>query len=140
MPRAGEAVRRILAVLAYAGALRLPVAAWLLPDWLYTLPWGLLLAGGLWAWARGRSPFLAHHGRAGLLWTLQVSGLLLAISLVADLWYAAWFHTGVPLLNRAWHLTSDLYRWASFLSSLLTVLAMYRAAKGQTGDPLGLPL
>lgn len=131
---------RILAVLAYAGALRLPTSAWVLPDWLYTLPWGLLLAAGLWAWARRRSPFLAHHGRAGLLWTLQVSGLLLAVSLLAELCYAAWFHTGVPLVNRAWHLTADLYRWSCLLSSLLTLLAMYRAARGQTGDPLGLPL
>ncbi|MEW8977028.1 MAG: hypothetical protein AB2385_01375 [Symbiobacterium sp.] len=136
---------RVLAVLAYTGALRLPLDSWLLPqwpvpDWLYTVPGGLLLAGGLWAWARGRSPFLAHHGRAGLLWALQVNLLLTAISLFSRVCYDAWFRTGVPLVNQVWHLAAEVYRWTAVLCALLTFLAMVRAAKGQTGDPLGLPL
>ena len=136
MPRPFE---RALAVLPYTGAIRLPLTLWVVPDWLYTVPAGLLLAGLLWLAARGRSPFVSYHARTGLLWALQANGLLTALSLLAELWYRAWYHTGVPLLNQAWHLNAELFRWAALLSTLLTALAMWRAAKGQTGDPLGLP-
>ncbi|MFO7274194.1 MAG: hypothetical protein LOD90_04350 [Symbiobacteriaceae bacterium] len=130
---------RVLAVLSYTGAIRLPLGLWWVPDWLYTVPPGLLLASLLWIGARRRSPFVAHHARAGLLWAIQVNGLLLALSLLAEVWYRAWYHTGVPLWNQVWHLNAELFRWAAALGTLLTALAMFRAAKGQTGDPLGLP-
>lgn len=136
MPRPFE---RALAVLPYTGAIRLPLTLWVVPDWLYTVPAGLLLAGLLWLAAQGRSPFVAAHARTGLLWAVQVNGLLLALSLLAEVWYRAWYHTGIPLLNQAWHLNAELFRWAALLGTLLTVLAMVRAVKGQTGDPLGLP-
>lgn len=136
LPRPME---RVLAVLPYTGAIRLPLTVWVVPDWLYTVPAGLLLALLLWIGARGRSPFVAHHARAGLVWAFQANGLLLALSLLAEVWYRAWYHTGIPLLNQAWHLNAELFRWAALLTTLLTALAMWRAAKGQTGDPLGLP-
>jgi len=128
-----------MAVLCYLGAIRVPVVALVVPDWVFTVPMGLLVAGALWFYSRRRSPFLFHHARAGLVWAVQTNGLLLLIALLAKFFYALWFRTGVPLLNQTWHLTADLFRWAGILVALLTLLVMARAAKGQTGDPLGLP-
>lgn len=130
---------RALAVLCYLGAMRVPVVALVIPDWVFTVPSGLLVAAGLWLYSRRRSPFVHHHARAGLTWAVQANGLLLIIALVAKLFYFAWFYTGIPMLNDLWHGTATLFRWAGLLVTLLTMLVMIKAAKGQTGDPLGLP-
>ncbi len=136
MPRL---VERIAAVLCYLGAMRVPIVALVVPDWVFTVPSGLLVAGVLWLISRGRSPFIHHHARAGLAWALQANGLLLVIALIAKGLYLAWFATGLPAVNELWHFTAGLFRWAGLLVTLLTLLVMVKAAKGQTGDPLGLP-
>lgn len=128
-----------MAVLCYLGAIRVPVVALIVPDWVFTVPTGLLVAGGIWLYSRRRSAFCYHHARAGLTWAVQTNGLLLLIALAAKLLYALWFRTGIPLLNQTWHLAADLFRWTGILVALLTLLVMLRAARGQTGDPLGLP-
>lgn len=136
MPRLLE---RIAAVLCYLGAMRVPIVALVVPDWVFTVPSGLLVAGALWLISRKRSPFIHHHARAGLTWAVQANGLLLVIALIAKGFYLAWFATGLPAVNELWHFTAGLFRWAGLLVTLLTVLVMVKAAKGQTGDPLGLP-
>lgn len=136
MPRPLE---RTLAVLCYLGAMRVPIVALVVPDWVFTVPSGLLVAAGLWVYSRRRSPFIHHHARAGLIWAVQANGLLLAIALVAKLFYYAWYLTGIPVLNELWHGTADAFRWTGVLVTLLTLIVMVKAAKGQTGDPLGLP-
>ncbi|MFZ5813798.1 MAG: hypothetical protein ACOY93_00665 [Bacillota bacterium] len=136
MPRPLE---RVAALLCYTGAMRVPLVALVVPDWVFTVPSGLLIAATLWLYSRKRSPFLHHHARAGLVWAVQANGLLLLIALVAKLFYLLWFRTGLPALNQIWHFTADAFRWSGLLVTLLTVVVMVKAAKGQTGDPLGLP-
>lgn len=136
MPRPLE---RVGAVLCYTGAMRVPIVALVVPDWVFTVPSGLLVAAALWLYSRKRSPFIHHHARAGLLWAVQANGLLLLIALVAKLWYILWFQTGLPLFNTLWHGSADGFRWTGLLVTLLTLVVMVKAAKGQTGDPLSLP-
>ncbi|MFZ5828013.1 MAG: hypothetical protein ACOY94_27220 [Bacillota bacterium] len=136
MPRPLE---RVAAVLCYTGAMRVPVVALVVPDWVFTVPSGLLVAAALWLYSRKRSPFVHHHARAGLVWAVQANGLLLILALVAKLFYFLWFRTGIPALNQIWHGTAEGFRWIGLLVTLLTLVVMVKAAKGQTGDPLGLP-
>lgn len=136
MPRPFE---RLMALFCYLGALRVPVVAFVIPDWVFTLPSGLLVAGAVWLYSRRRSPFLAHHAREGLVWALQTNLLLLAVAVAAKLLYLSWFHTGLPVVNELWHITATIFRWTGVLVSLLTLFVMTKAAKGQTGDPLSLP-
>lgn len=136
MPRPLE---RVAAVLCYLGAMRVPIVALVIPDWVFTVPSGLLVAAGLWLYSRRRSPFVHHHARAGLIWALQTNGLLLVIALVAKLFYFAWFRTGIPVLNEFWRGTAEGFRWTGLLVTLLSLIVMVKAARGQTGDPLGLP-
>jgi hypothetical protein len=126
-------------VLCYLGAMRVPIVALVVPDWVFTVPSGLLVGAALWLYSRRRSPFIRHHARYGLLWAVQANGLLLLIALVAKLFYFLWFRSGLPLVNELWHASADAFRWTGVLVTLLTVIVMFKAAKGQTGDPLGLP-
>lgn len=136
MPRPLE---RAAAVLCYTGAMRVPIVALVVPDWVFTVPSGLLLGALLWLYSRHRSPFIHCHARAGLLWAVQANVLLLSVALLSKLTYAVWFRTGMPLLNQVWHGTAGLFRWSGVLVTLLTVIVMVKAARGQTGDPLSLP-
>lgn len=132
-------LERVAAVLCYLGAMRIPIIALVVPDWVFTVPSGLLIAAALWLISRRRSPFLHQHAHAGLVWALQANGLLLGIALLGKLFYFAWFQTGMPVINQLWHGSATIFRWTGLLVSLLTAVAMLKAAKGQTGDPLGLP-
>lgn len=136
MPRP---LARVAAACCYLGAIRLPFLPLPYPDWLYTVPGGLVTAAALWLASRGRLPFLHHHARAGLLWAVQANGMLFLLALVGRFLYAAWFQTGIPLLNELWHLSAEIFRWSAVLVTLLTLAAMRKATRGQTGDPLGLP-
>lgn len=130
---------RLAAVLCYLGAMRIPIVALVVPDWVFTVPSGLVIGVALWLISRRRSPFLHQHAQAGLLWALQANGLLLGIALFGKLCYYGWFRTGIPLINQLWHGSATVFRWTGLLITLITLVAMWKAAKGQTGDPLGLP-
>jgi hypothetical protein len=127
-----------MAVLCYLGALRVPVVAFMLPGWAFTLPTGLLSAGAVWLYGRRRNrPFLCYHGREGFRWALEANLLLAAIALLARGWYALWQVTGLDLFDGLWHFSATGFRWAGALVSIITAVVMYKAARGQTGDALG---
>jgi hypothetical protein len=123
-------------MLCYLGALRVPLVALLLPEWAFTVPSGLLIAGTAWAYGRKRSPFLLHHGREGTKWALQANLLLAAMALLAKGLYYAWFYSGLTAANALWHFSATLFRWSGVLVSILTLFVMAKAARGQTADAL----
>lgn len=131
-------LQRTVAVLCYLGAMRVPVVALLLPEWAYTIPSGLLVAGGAWLYGRRRSPFLLHHARQGLLWSLQANLLLAAISVAAKGLFHVWRYTGWSGANTLWHGTAALFQWSGLLVTVLTVVIMRKAFLGQTGDALSV--
>lgn len=133
MPRPLE---RVAAALCYAGALRVPVVALMLPEWAFTVPSGLLIAGLVWAYGRKRSPFLLHHGREGVKWALQANLLLAAIALLARGLFYVWSYTGWTVLDTLWHFSATGFRWAGVLTSIITLFVMVKAARGQTADAL----
>lgn len=133
MPRPLE---RTVAVLCYLGAMRVPVVALMLPEWAFTIPSGLLVAGGAWAYGRRRSPFLLHHARQGLTWSLQANLMLAAVSLVSKGFYYLSLYTDWGGASALWQGTAAAFRWAGLLLSILTVFVVRKAALGQTGDPL----
>lgn len=127
---------RTIALCCYLGALRVPVVALVLPEWAFTLPSGLLAAGAAWAYGRRRSPFLRYHGREGFRWTLQANLLVAGIALLGKALYYGWFYSGLPALNWLWHFSATGFRWTGALISVLTLVAMYKAARGDTSDAL----
>jgi chromate transport protein ChrA len=129
-------VARAVAVLCYLGAIRVPVVALVVPEWALTIPSGLLVAGLAWAYGAKRSPFLLHHAREGLKWSVQANLLLAAISLLSMGLHALWSQTGGAVIHSLWHLAADLFWWAGILVSILTLFVMYKAAQGETGDAL----
>lgn len=133
LPRPFE---RVLAALCYLGALRVPVVALMLPEWAFTVPSGLLIAGLVWIYGRKRSPFLLHHGREGVKWALQANLLLAAIALLARGLYFGWQYFGWSAMNTLWHFSATGFRWAGVLTSVITLFVMVKAARGQTGDAL----
>jgi hypothetical protein len=127
---------RILALLCYLGALRVPLVALVLPEWAFTLPSGLLIAAGVWVYGRRRSKFLKHHAREGVVWAVQANLLLAALTLLSKGFYYAWYYSGLAPANVLWHFSATLSRWAGVLVSILTLFVMAKAARGQTGDAL----
>ncbi|MDB4897096.1 MAG: hypothetical protein JWN15_3358 [Firmicutes bacterium] len=128
--------QRVLAVLCYLGALRIPAVALAVPEWAFTIPTGLLIAAGVWVFARRRSPFLRHHAREGFKLALQANLLLAALALLAKGFYYAWFYSGLTPVNMLWHFGATAFRWAGVLVMVLTLSVMVKAARGQTGDAL----
>lgn len=133
MPRLHE---RAWAVFCYLGALRVPVVALILPEWAFTVPSGLLVAGAAWGYGRKHSPFLLHHAREGFRWSLQSNLLLAALALVSKLFWHLHLWSDVALFDRVWHFGATIFRWAGILVSILTLFVMYKAARGDTGDAL----
>ncbi|HLN64804.1 MAG TPA: hypothetical protein VK464_25040 [Symbiobacteriaceae bacterium] len=133
MPRSLE---RLLAVLCYLGALRVPVVALAMPEWAYTVPSGLLIAGAVWAYGRRYSPFLLFHGREGFKWALQTNLLLAGLALLSQGLYYLWFYSGWVATNGLWHFGAAIFRWAGVLVSIITMFVMLKAARGRTGDAL----
>lgn len=133
MPRPFE---RALAALCYLGALRVTLVALVLPEWAFTIPGGLAIAGAAWAYGRKRSPFLLHHGREGVKWALQANLLLVALTLLAKGFYYVWYYSGVTAANALWHFSATGYRWAGVLVSIITLFVMAKAARGQMSDAL----
>jgi hypothetical protein len=129
-------IERVIAALCYLGALRVPVVALLLPEWAFTVPSGLIVAGLAWAYGRRRSPFLLHHGREGFKWSLQANLLLAAIAVLARGLYYGWYYSGLPAVNAVWHFSATGFRWAGVLVSIMTLFVMVRATRGQTADAL----
>lgn len=127
---------RVAGALCYVGALRVVLVALLLPGWAFTLPTGLLTAGGAWLYGRKRSPFLLHHGREGFRWTLQANLILAAISLLAMALYRGWEEWELLPLHSLWIGMAMVARWVGALLGLVTLLIMGKAARGQTGDLL----
>ncbi len=133
MPRRFE---RVWAVLCYLGALWVPVIALAVPEWAFTLPSGLLLAAAAWLYGRRRSPYLAHHGREGFQWSLQANAVLAAIALLSKGLWLTWDRTGWAPAETLWHLSATGFRWTGWLVFILTVIAVIRAARGETRDVL----
>lgn len=131
-------LRRIVAALCYMGALRVPVTALLLPEWAFTLPSGLLIGAGAWWYGRQRSPFLRHHAREGLRWSLLANLLMAALAALSALLHLLGARYALTASLWAWHLMAVVVRWAGVLVSILTLLAMARAVRGQTGHPFDL--
>lgn len=129
-------VERAVAALCYLGALRVTVVALVLPEWAFTIPTGLLIAGAAWAYGRKHSPFLLHHGREGVKWAVQANLLLIALALLAKGLYYVWFYSGLTAVNALWHFSATGFRWAGVLVSVLTLFVMLKAARGQTDDAL----
>lgn len=127
---------RTVAVLCYLGAMRVPVVALMLPEWAYTVPSGLLVAAGAWLYGRRHSPFLLHHAKQGLNWSLQANLLLDAVSLLSKGCYYLWLYTGWSGAGTTWQGMATVFRWAGVLVSVLTVFVMRKAFLGQVGDPL----
>lgn len=122
-------------MLCYLGALRVPLVALVLPEWAFTVPSGLLIAGAAWLTGRKRrSAFLLHHGREGFKWALESNLLLAAMALLAKGLYYSWFYSGLPAANALWHFSATLFRWAGVLVSILTLFVMYKAARGESAD------
>jgi len=129
-------LERTIAILCYLSALRVPLIALVLPEWAFTLPSGLLVAGGAWLYGRRHSDFLLHHAREGFRWAVQANLLLAAVAITAKLFYYGWVYTEVSSLNALWHFTATVFRWAGVLVSILTLFVMYKAARGSTVDAL----
>jgi hypothetical protein len=129
-----QPLQRLVAVMCYLGALRVPLVAFVLPGWALTIPSGLIVAGAAWAYGRKRSPFLLHHGREGFRWAIQANLLLAALSLLSMGLHYGWQHWDIALLGSLWQLGATLFRWAGLLVSIMTLLVMLKAARGQTGD------
>lgn len=136
MPR--SFTERVLAVLCYLGAMRIPAVALVVPEWAFTLPSGLLVAAGVWLFGRRRSPFLSHHAREGLKLALQANLLLAVLSLLAKGFYYAWFYSGLAPFNALWHIGGTMFRWTGVLVTVLTLAVMVKAARGETSDALTL--
>lgn len=133
MPRTLE---RAAAVLCYLGAMRVPLVALVLPEWAFTIPSGLVVAGLCWLYGRRRSPFLLHHAREGFRWALQANLVLAGITLLSKALYWGWFYSGWTWVNGLWHFGATGIRWAGVLITILTVFVMRKAARGETGDAL----
>lgn len=129
-------LQRLVAVLCYLGALRVPLVAFLLPGWALTVPSGLVVSGVAWAYGHKRSPFLRHHGREGFRWAIHANLLLAALSLIAMALHYGWQHWEIAILGSLWQLSATLFRWAGLLVSIITLFVMYKAARGQTSDAL----
>lgn len=129
-------VERAVAALCYLGALRVPLVALMVPEWAFTVPSGLLVAAGAWAYGRKRSPFLAHHGREGFWWAVQSNLVVVGIALLSKLIYYGWYYSGIVAVNTLWHFSAVAFRWAGVLVSVLTLFVMFKALRGSTGDAL----
>ncbi|MGE5673414.1 MAG: hypothetical protein ACM3XM_05955 [Mycobacterium leprae] len=129
---------RLVALLCYVGALRVPLVALVLPQWAFTLPSGILIALLAWGYGYKRSPFLRHHGREGLKWGLEANAILAVLALLSKLFYYGWEYSGLALINTLWHFTATIAQWAGFLATLLTLFVMLKAARGETGDALSV--
>ena len=127
---------RTVAVLCYIGALRVPLVAWVAPEWAFTIPSGAVVAALAWAYGRKRSNFLLHHAREGVRWSLQSNLVLAAMALISKGWYYASRYTGLSAFDGLWHFTAVAVRWAGGLVTVLTLFVMIKAARGQTGDAL----
>lgn len=125
---------RALAALCYLGALRVPVVSWFLPGLALTLPSGLIFTGIAWLYGRRRSPFLLHHAREGLKWSVQANLLAAMVSLLSMAFHFAWEQTGIHLLSQLWHWCAVGLRWLGGLVSVLTLYSMFKAARGSTAD------
>lgn len=129
-------LERTIAVLCYLSALRVPLIALMLPEWAFTLPSGLLIAGAAWLYGRRRSPYLVHHAREGFRWAVQANLLLAAVAVIAKLFYYGWIYSGASAFDVLWHFSATVFRWAGVLVSVLTLFVMYKAARGSTNDAL----
>lgn len=123
-------------MLCYLGAIRVPLVALVLPEWAFTVPSGLAVALGAWAYGRKRSAFLLHHGREGFWWAAQSNLVLVGLALLSKGLYYAWFYSGLTAANSLWHFSAAIFRWAGVLVSILTLFVMYKAMRGDTSDPL----
>lgn len=131
-------LERFVAALCYLGALRVPLVALMLPGWAFTVPSGLLVAAGAWAYGRKHSPFLRHHGREGFQWALQANLVIAAGALLSKALYYGWYYSGLSPFNALWHFSAAAFRWAGVLVSILTLFVMYKAARGETSDALSI--
>jgi hypothetical protein len=129
---------RLLAALCYLGALRVPVAALAMPEWSLSVPAGLAVAGMAWCLGRRLSPFLLHHAREGLRWSIQANLLLAALALLSMLFHQLREQLGWSWGERLWHLAALVVQWTGVLVSILTLLVMSRALRGSTEDPFNL--
>lgn len=130
--------RRITAALCYTGALRVPITALLLPGWAFTVPSGLLVSMAAWWYGRRRSPFLLHHAREGLRWSVQANLLMAGLAVISALLHLMGARYSLPYALWAWGLMATVVRWTGVLVSILTIMAMIRAIRGKTGHPFDL--
>lgn len=128
-------LHRTTAALCYAGALRVPVVALVLPEWAFTIPSGLLIAGLAWWYGKRHSPFLLHHAREGFRWSLQANLLLAGLALFSMLCHFIWIRWDTHGAYLLWNLMATVVQWAGVLISILTLLVMAGALRGHTGDP-----
>lgn len=128
--------QRLFATACYLGALRVPLVALVLPEWAFTVPSGLLVTGAAWLYGRRRSPFLFQHARDGFRWSLQSNLLLAAIAVLARSLHWGWQAYGWAGFHSLWYASATLFRWAGLLVTLVTLVVMIRAARGQVGDAL----
>jgi hypothetical protein len=123
---------RVLGALCYLGAIRIPQHWIIFPDW-WSLPAGLSLIVIVWVIGQG-SPFLRHHARWGLIWTLIAHGVLFTISLFSAIFYYAGKGTGIGFFLGVWNLIATFYWWGLLVIFFLSVWAASKALQGKTDD------